>query len=258
MYYSKRNTFPRMNKYTSPFSIIVFSLVLLICPFVYSQEGAVTAETKKMAADYRDKGLHYQKNGDMDTALMYFQKAIGLDPTLAVAYNDAGVIYEAKGWTDRAKQAYGRAIELDPTLPSPYYNMGSIYEREGDFDKAVYYYKQRVLVGDWNDEWTIKARQALQGLGVNDPNLKENYLDQQMVGELSKDDITGRPKGNDLDPKKRKRESRLRLMRGKQLYYMGQYQEALKELAAATTLDSKNKEANKLLEEVEKKVLFNE
>lgn len=257
MYYSNPNTFPRMNKITSPFSIIVFSLFFLICPLVYSQEGAVTAETKKMAAEYRDKGLHYQKNGDMDTALMYFQKAIGLDPTLAVAYNDAGVVYEAKGWTDRAKQAYGRAIELDPTLPGPYYNMGSIFEREGDFDKAVYYYKQRVLIGDWNDEWTIKARQSLKGLGVNDPNLKEDYLDQQMVGALSKDDITGTPRGNDLDPKKRKREARLRFMRGKQLYYMGQYTEALKEIGSASALDPKNKEVSKLLEEVQRKALFN-
>jgi hypothetical protein len=33
--------------------------------------------------------------------------------------------------------------------------------------------------------------------------------------------ITGEPKGNDLDPKRRKRDARLHLMRGKQLYSMG-------------------------------------
>lgn len=208
--------------------------------------------------EYRDKGLNYQKNGDTDTALMYFQKAVGLDPTLAVAYNDAGVIYEAKGWSDRAKQAYGRAIELDPALPSPYYNLGSIYEKEGDFDKAIYYYKQRVMVGDWNDQWTVKARQALKGLGVDDPSLKENFLDQHMGGLLSADDITGTPKGNDLDPKKRKRDARLRLMRAKQLYYMGMNTEALREIGMASVLDPKNKEITKTLEEINRKALFND
>ncbi|MFA5038532.1 MAG: tetratricopeptide repeat protein [Candidatus Omnitrophota bacterium] len=211
-----------------------------------------------MAAEYRDKGLHYQKNGDMDTALMYFQKAMGLDPTLAVAYNDAGVIYEAKGWNDRAKQAYGRAIELDPTLPSPYYNMGSIFEKEGDFDKAIYYYKQRVLVGSWNDQWTIKARQSLKALGVDDPQLREDFLDQHMTSLMSGDDITGSPKGNDLDPKKRKRDARLHMMRGKQLYYMGMHTEALKEMGVAAVLDPKNKEISKFLEEVQRKTLFSD
>lgn len=220
-------------------------------------EWSVSSETKKMAADYRDKGLRYQKSGDLDTALIYFQKAVELDPTLAVAYNDAGVLYESKGWYDRAKQAYGRAIEIDASLPGPYYNMGSVYEKEGDFDKAIYYYKQRVLIGDWNDEWTMKARQSLRGMGVNDPELKQSFLDEHLASLEASGDITGEPKGNDLNPKRRKRDARLHLMRGKQLYYMGMYSEALKELGMAMILDPKNKEVSKILEEVQQKTLFN-
>ncbi|MDD5019761.1 MAG: tetratricopeptide repeat protein [Candidatus Omnitrophica bacterium] len=217
----------------------------------------MSSETKKMAADYRDKGLRHQKSGDTETALIYFQKAVELDPSLAIAYNDAGVIYESKGWYDRAKQAYGRAIEIDPDLPSPYYNLGSIYEKEGDFDKAIYYYKQRVIVGDWNDEWTMKARQSLKGLGVDDPELKQDFLDEHLARLEASGDIKGEPKGNDLNPKRRKRDARLRLMRGKQLSSMGMYSEALKELGVAAVLDPKNKEITKALEEAQQKALFN-
>ncbi len=260
MYYSNFNTILRMRKITPLFLIALYFLSILSfvsCAFA-EEDWSVSSETKKMAVDYRDKGLRYQKSGDLDTALIYFQKAIELDPSFAVAYNDAGVLYESKGWYDRAKQAYGRAIEIDPSLPSPYYNLGSIYEKEGNFDKAIYYYKQRVLIGDWNDEWTVKARQSLKGLGVNDPELKQNFLDEQMARMEASNDIKGEPKGNDLNPKRRKRDARLHLMRGKQLYSMGRFTEALKELGMAAVLDPKNKEISKTLEEVQQKSLFND
>ncbi|MEK7849988.1 MAG: tetratricopeptide repeat protein, partial [Candidatus Omnitrophota bacterium] len=115
-----------MKKITPFFPALAIVLVLVSPSFAQG-----SAETKKMAMEYRDRGLKAQKGGDPETALIYFQKAMELDPSLAVAYNDAGVIYESKGWNDRAKQAYGKAIDLDPTLASPYYNLGSIYEKEG-------------------------------------------------------------------------------------------------------------------------------
>ena len=217
----------------------------------------MSVESKKIAVEYRDKGLESQRNGDLDNALMFFQKAMELDPTLAIAYNDAGVIYEAKGWNDKAKQAYGKAIDLDPTLASPYYNLGSIYEKDGDLEKATYYFKKRVLVGNWDDEWTVKARKELKGLGVSDPELRENYLDEHLASLESADDTNVRPKGNDLDPKKRKRQARMHLLRGKQLYYMGMYPEALKELGVAAVFDPKNKEIEKALEEVHTRALNN-
>ena len=89
-----------------------------------------------------------------------------------------------------------------PGVASPYYNLGSIYEKDGDLEKATYYFKKRVLVGNWDDEWTVKARKELKGLGVSDPELRENYLDEHLASLESADDTNVRPKGNDLDPKR--------------------------------------------------------
>ena len=241
-----------MKKITPFFPALAIILFLVSPSFAQG-----SAETKKMAMEYRDRGLKAQKGGDPETALIYFQKAMELDPSLAVAYNDAGVIYESKGWNDRAKQAYGKAIDLDPTLASPYYNLGSIYEKEGDLEKAAYYFKKRVMIGDWNDEWTQKAREELKGLGVSDPEIREDFLDQHLASVEASGAITGNPKGNDLDPKKRKRDAQLHLFRGKQLYYMGQYPEALTELNVAWVLDPKNKEIKKMQEEIQRKSLMN-
>jgi tetratricopeptide (TPR) repeat protein len=240
---------------TTPFlpAFFVFLLILACADPCLAQPSA---ESKKMAAEYRDKGLGAQRSGDLDTALVCYQKAVELDPSLAIAYNDIGVIYESKGWNDRAKAAYGKAVDLDPSLASAYYNLGSVYEKEGDLDQAVAYFKKRVLVGDWNDEWTSRARRELKSLGVSDPEIRQDFLDQHLTNLESTDYISGTPKGNDLDPKKRKRDARWHLIRGKQLYYMGMYPEALVELGMAEVLDPRNKEIQKILEEVHRKTLM--
>lgn len=242
-------------KKITPFFLIILFIFLLFANARLSFAQA-TPQIKKMAQEYRDKGLQAQRNGDIDTALIYYQKAVEMDPTLALAYNDAGVIYESKGWLDKAKQAYAKAIDLDPSMSGPYYNLGSIYEREGDLDQAVYYFKKRIMFGDWNDEWTMRARQALQGLGVSDPEIKADFFDKYL-GDFKPGDIANaKPKGNDLNPKKRKRDARLHLLRGKQLYYMGMYAEALTEIGTAEILDPKNKDIQKALEETQQKALM--
>ena len=255
LYYSNYNQILRMKKITPFLPAFIFITLFVCSPSCFAQ---FSAESKKLAAQYRDQGLRAQNGGDFDTALVYFQKAMEMDPSLGVAYNDAGVIYESKGWNDRAKQAYGRAIELDPSLASPYYNLGSIYEKEGDFEKSVYYFKKRVLIGDWNDQWTMKARQELKGLGVSDPEVREDFMSQHMASLDSADVGNPVPRGNDLDPKKRRRDARLHLFRGKQLYSMGQYNEALSEIGLAQVLDPKNKEIRKMFEEIQRKALMSD
>lgn len=242
-----------MRKATTFLPLLVISLILLACARPCFAQ--LSTENKRMAAEYRAKGLQAQRGGDLDTALVYYQKAVELDQSLAVAYNDMGVIYEAKGWNQKAKLAYGKALDLDPTLPSAYYNLGSIYEKEGNLEKAVYYFKKRVMVGEWNDEWTMRARRELESLGVTDPEVRADFLDQHLAS-MEGGDINAQPRGNDLDPKKRKRDARMHLARGKQLYYMGMYPEALTELGVAATLDPTNKEIEKTLEEVHRKALM--
>lgn len=242
-----------MKKITPYLLQIVLSIFLL--SYAQFSWAELSVEIKRTAVEYRDKGLEAQKNGDMDTALVYYQKAMELDPTMAAAYNDAGVVYEIKGWNDRAKQAYAKAIELDPTIVGPYYNMGVIYEKEGDLEKAAYFFKQRVLMGDWNDEWTDKARQELKALGVSDPEIQKDFLDQQMVRLEGESDINAEPRGNDLDPRTRKRNARLHLMRAKQLRSMGRLDEAVMEAGIAITLDGKNKEIKKTLENIQREII---
>ena len=96
-----------MKKSIPVFLIIIISIFFtVLAPSVFAQ---TTQLTKKIAAEYRDKGLQAQQSHDLDNALIYYQKALELDPSLTLVYNDMGVIYESKGWIDQAKKAYARA-----------------------------------------------------------------------------------------------------------------------------------------------------
>lgn len=122
------------------------------------------SELQNLARRYREQGLEYQRVGNLDAALAFYQKAIEFDPSYAVAYNDLGIIYEANGFLARAEESYLQAIKLDPNLLGPYANLALLYENERNLDKAVFYWSKRVQLGLPNDPWTEKARRRLEDI----------------------------------------------------------------------------------------------
>lgn len=117
-----------------------------------------------MARVYRDQGLEYQRTGDKETALTYYQKAAEFDPLYSVAYNDLGVIYEANGLIDKAEENYLRAINIDPSYLSACTNLALLYENKRDFDKAAFYWGRRAALGQPGDPWTEKAAKRLEDI----------------------------------------------------------------------------------------------
>jgi len=227
-----------------PKSHIVISTILILS-FVFSFAPSSFSEVKKeknQAQICRDKGYEAQKVGNFDMALSFYQRAIELDPSYAVAYNDLGVVLEAKGSNDAAKEAYSKAIEVNPNYMSSYYNLAALYEKEGNYDKAAYYWKMRVQLGDWSDSWTWKAKEYID-------NLKDS-------GKI-KDEIEPVTTGADLNfMPNEKRDAKYHLYRGRQYIVAGNYVVALKELNAAMALDPQNQEIEKLLEDTQRKVLL--
>jgi tetratricopeptide (TPR) repeat protein len=92
-------------------------LVIFLC-FAYilvNPEGA-----------YCIRGTIYTSLDQYDLAIAACNKAIDLDPELAIAYNNRGKAYYYKGQYDLAIKDYNKAIELDPELKVAYYMKGII------------------------------------------------------------------------------------------------------------------------------------
>jgi len=133
---------------------------------IYSEDENVATALQREAREYRQEGVEYQRIDDLDTAMVYYQKAIELDPSYTVAYNDLGIIYEAQGMSGRAEENYLKAIKINPNYLSSYSNLALLYESRRDLKKAADYWQKRAELGPVDDPWTEKARMRLSDIRI--------------------------------------------------------------------------------------------
>lgn len=255
-----------------PFYLIA-ALFLLITP-VFSAESELT-EFQKQARIYRIQGYELQKEGDLEGALSYYQKALYLDPNYVVVYNDIGILYESAGDTERAKEMYLRAIEISPTYPNSYSNLALIYEGEKDYAKAVICWIRRSCLGGKNDPWAEIASKRLGDIVSFAPeaygDIEEQYKAniQQLRGKVPALGQFGylAPQGQKVTlfntekvsseaagPDNKARAENY-LKRAQDNFSKGEYVTALKEATVAGYLDPANSQINEFVDRIRKKLL---
>ena len=63
---------------------------------------------------YNNLGISLKDKGNIDEAIVNYQKAINLNPNLYYAYYNLGVVLREKGQLDEAITCYQKAIQLNP------------------------------------------------------------------------------------------------------------------------------------------------
>jgi len=161
---------------------ILFTDYWILTNFSYAQVF------KKEAIEYRNRGYTAQQSGDIETALVYYQKAISLDPYYAVAYNDLGIVYEIKGYWDKAESAYRKAISIDPNFAEAHCNLAFLYESRKNYDKAVTHWIRRIELGEKEDFWTQKCWEKLWHYAPDKAKeLEARLLAQEVAIQMEKD-----------------------------------------------------------------------
>jgi tetratricopeptide (TPR) repeat protein len=82
-----------------------------------------------------------------DQAEELYERAVRLDPSLAIAYTNLGNIRFRRGDEAGAETLYRRAIEIDAHQPEAHYNLGYVMLERGDARAATGYF-ERALEGD--------------------------------------------------------------------------------------------------------------
>ncbi len=82
----------------------------------------------------------------LDEAVRKYQKAIELDPNLAVAYANWGRVLAARGKRDEAIAQFRRATQLDPGLAMAYNNWGVVLELKNDLKGAFAKYQDAIRI----------------------------------------------------------------------------------------------------------------
>src|SRR5439155_2106236 len=100
---------------------------------------------------FHDRGLMWQRNNELDKALVDLDHAVRMSFTAPPAdraqlyrgqvyidqvYSDRGAVWFEKGRYDRALADLNRAIKINPGLSTAYIRRAGVFERKGDQERA--------------------------------------------------------------------------------------------------------------------------
>ena len=212
---------------------IFLVIFLSVFPLLSSQAGPLVLEDARV---YREEGYKAQSLGDLEGALVWYQKAAQLDPHYAQVYNDIGVVYESQGKIDQAEEMYRKALQVDPDLLPACTNLAFIAEGKGNIKEASYYWQKRYELGQEGDYWWEVSRQHLLKLGTY-PQLRRERLEKQ-ASKLSSEII----QKNEQERLSLIKEARLHFNIGRQAFLEKDYETAIKEFETVMLLNSPDKE----------------
>jgi len=205
-------------------SMRVFLVIFLsIFPLLSSQAESLLKEDAKA---YREEGYKAQSLGDLEGALMWYQKAAQMDPHYTQAYNDIGVIYEHQGEIDLAEEMYKKTLEIDPGFLPAYTNLAFIAEKKGNIKDASYYWQKRYELGQEGDYWWEVSSQHLLRLGTY-PRVRKEILEKK-AARLSREIIWK----NTQEKAATIKEAKLHFDIGNQAFLERDYETAIKEFEA--------------------------
>lgn len=126
------------------------------CDKALSDGSISRADRKKTLVN---RGVIYNRSGDLGAALDDFNDALDIDGALGEAYLNRGNSYFLSRQYDDALADYERALELDISKPwAAWYNIGLVYEAQKQPDKAREAYQEALSA---NPNFT-QAQQKLE------------------------------------------------------------------------------------------------
>ena len=125
-------------------------------------------------------GRAHLSNGDLQSAIVAFEKAVEIDPKHGYALNNLGLAYLRANENAAAAQVLERAVELLPHVAYVQNNLGVAYERLGHVEEAKAAYDQATVLSPKY----VKAR-------VNSDRVAKVQLDSEY--EPLPDDVNAVP-----------------------------------------------------------------
>lgn len=109
------------------------------------------------AGPYINRGLAYEKKGDLDSALEDLNQAIKIQPNNVYAYNDRAVVHEKRNEIAEALADYTKAIKISSNFAPAYRGRGLLLLKQGkDAEAEADFAKYRVLFPN------VNAKDALE------------------------------------------------------------------------------------------------
>lgn len=99
------------------------------------------------APAWSDRAMLWLRAGDVEAAIADLERALALAPGQASNWIQLGLILDGKGESDRALECFEQAHKADPSSAIAHYNCGVIQHRKGDIAAAVASNRQAIALG---------------------------------------------------------------------------------------------------------------
>ena len=96
------------------------------------ESSEATAQARRV---YRE-GFEHFANDRFETAVEHFERALEIDPELAIAWNGLSLAWRQRGDLEAAVRAGQRLVELEPEDPLSHTNLSILYQRMGKIPEA--------------------------------------------------------------------------------------------------------------------------
>ena len=121
-----------------------------------------------LAIAFNGRGMLFYDRNDYDRALQDFNRAIALDATDAGTFDNRGITYFYMNDFDHAEADFDHAIKLDPKDLDAYWNRGDLYRAKGEQENAAADYRMALSLGP-NDDDKKEIEASLKELVVAAP-----------------------------------------------------------------------------------------
>jgi tetratricopeptide (TPR) repeat protein len=125
------------------------------------------------------KGNLLQSQGKLDEAILYYDKALKINPRLAITLTGKGIALGKQFKLDDAIVCFNKALEINPRLATTLIGKGITLAKQGNLNEAILYYDKALEINP-NDNIALKNKgSALNNRGV--ALAKQGKLDDAIV-----------------------------------------------------------------------------
>ena len=139
-----------------------------------SSPRSASSDPRGLPAVWLQIGRAYEHLGVVDSAHHAYEQAIAADPELAVAYRDLAHLYERQGELDKALVHAKRALELDSLSTDYRFRVGSLLLRTGQPKEAATELEEALKQHPWHYGTLYNLSQAL--VRLNRAEEAQQYL----------------------------------------------------------------------------------
>ena len=113
-------------------------------------ESGLPRGSRGVAAAVMAQGHVWGQKGDRARARAEFERALRIDPNLAVAHFNIGWVCDQQGLHEQALRHFAQALERNPDHDRAWYGCGIIHVKHGRHQEAKHAFKQVVRIEPMN------------------------------------------------------------------------------------------------------------